>query len=327
MSLLTKASLVMTPNAIKASKVYSIIPDSGNGDFTFTRTTTATLNNDAGNIEDVATNVPRLNYDTVGGCPALLLEPQRTNLVFPSATLTTQTRTVTAVSHTLSFYGTGTVVLAGAFIGTLTGTGANNRVTLTFTPTAGSLILTVTGTVTNAQLEAGAYATSYIPTISGSVTRNADQFLRSNIYTNGLITSAGGTWFVEINNNISLIRDATSAGLTIDSSAGYFLNGFLIRNNFSGVATRLAIEIRVGGSVVSGGSYLTLTDTVKIAIKWDGVNANVYVNGVIRLTNIPFTTVIMQNLGGFAQDVPRYIKSMYLFPTPLTDTECISLTT
>ena len=67
-------------------------------------------------------NVPRLNYDTVGGCPSLLLEPQRTNLVFPSATLTTQTRTVTAVAHTLSFYGTGNVVLSGAFIGTLTGT-------------------------------------------------------------------------------------------------------------------------------------------------------------------------------------------------------------
>jgi len=272
-------------------------------------------------------NVPRLNYDTVGGCPNLLLSPQRTNLVFPSATLTTQTRTVTAVAHTLSFYGTGNVVLSGAFIGTLTGTGTNNKVTLTFTPTAGSLILTVTGTVTNAQLEAGAYSTSYIPTISGSVTRNADTFTRNNIYTNGLITSAGGTWFVEINNNISLIRDATSAGLTIDSSAGYFFNGFLIRNNFSGVAARLAIEIRVGGSVVSGGSYSTLTDTVKIAIKWDGVNANVYVNGVIRLTNIPFTIKIMENLAGFAQDVPRYIKSMYLFPSPLTDTEMTALTT
>jgi len=177
-----------------------------------------------------------------------------------------------------------------------------------------------------AQLEAGAYPTSYIPTTSAAVTRNADQFLRSNIYTNGLITSAGGTWFVEINNNIPLIRDVSSAGLTIDSSAGFLFNGFEIRNNFTGVAVRLAIEIRVGGTVV-GSSYLTLTDTVKIAIKWDGVNANVYVNGVIRLTNIPFTTIIMENLGGFAQDAPRYIKSMYLFPTPLTNAECIALTT
>ena len=327
MSLLTKASLVLTPNAIKSNKVYSIIPSNGNGDLTFTRDTVATQINSLGNVENVLTTIPRLNYDSVGGCPSLLLEPQRMNRLLNSAVVVTQTIATTGVACTVSFYGTGTIVFSGPYVGTLVGTGANNRVSLTFTPTTGSLVLTVTGSVTKGQLETGAYASSYIPTTTIPLTRNADTFTRNNIYTNGLITSAGGTWFVELNNNLSLIRDATSAGLTIDSSAGYFFNGFLIRNNFNGVATRLAIEIRTSGSVVSGGSYTTLTETVKIAIKWDGVNANVYVNGSIRLTNIPFTTKIMENLAGFAQDAPRYIKSMLLFPTPLTDTECINLTT
>jgi hypothetical protein len=67
------------------------------------------------------------------------------------------------------------VVLSGAHIATVTGTGAYpTRTTLTFTPSAGSLILTVTGSVTQAQLEAGSFATSYIPTTTAPLTRNAD---------------------------------------------------------------------------------------------------------------------------------------------------------
>lgn len=269
-------------------------------------------------------NVPRFNYDTVGGCPSLLLEPQRTNLVFPSAILTTQTRTVTAVSHTLSFYGTGTIVLSGAFIGTLTGTGANNRVTLTFTPSAGSLILTVTGTITNAQLEIGAYSTSYIPTTTGSVTRNADTFSRNNIYTNNLITSAGGTWFVELNNNLSLIRDA-GGDLGIGNNNPLTLgSSFTIRSTGS-TTNRLQIFKYISG--VFSISYQTLTNTAKIAIKWNGVTADFFVNGVKVVNATAFTTTNMEFLLGNASDVPKYIKSMMLFPTPLTDTECINLTT
>jgi len=147
MSLLTQASLVLTPTAYKANKLYSVVPSNGNGDMVTTRATTATRVNSSGVIESVATGIPRLDY--TGSVPSILLEPQRTNRVLNSATVVTQTITTTAVANTLSFYGTGTITLSGTFAGTLVGTGASNRVTLTFTPTAGSLVLTVSGSCTN----------------------------------------------------------------------------------------------------------------------------------------------------------------------------------
>lgn len=86
----------------------------------------------------------------------------RRNLLNATDTLSTQSVTVTAVAHTLAFTGTGTVTLSGvSTAGPLIGTGAGNRVTLTFTPTAGSLTLTISGSVTLAQLEIGSSATAY----------------------------------------------------------------------------------------------------------------------------------------------------------------------
>lgn len=105
----------------------------------------------------------------------LLIEEARTNLFLNSAVGVTQSATVTAVAHTLSFYGTGTITLSGvSTAGPLVGTGAGNRVTLTFTPTAGSLTLTVTGSVTKVNLEIGLFATSPIVTVGATVTRAAD---------------------------------------------------------------------------------------------------------------------------------------------------------
>ena len=81
MSLLDKTNLLITPNAVKAGKLYSVIPASGTGDCTVVRNTTATRVISSGLIESIAVNVPRLNYDSVGGNPSVLVEPQITNLI------------------------------------------------------------------------------------------------------------------------------------------------------------------------------------------------------------------------------------------------------
>jgi len=83
MTLLSKASFLVTPNGYKEDKLYAAIPTNGNGDMTFTRATPATRVDENDLISSVTDNVPRIDY-TGGGCPSILLEPLRTNIVLRS---------------------------------------------------------------------------------------------------------------------------------------------------------------------------------------------------------------------------------------------------
>ena len=83
MTLLSEASFLVTPNGYKEDKLYAVIPTNGDGDMTVTRATTATRVDENDLVSSVASNVPRIDY-TGGGCPSILLEPQRTNLVLRS---------------------------------------------------------------------------------------------------------------------------------------------------------------------------------------------------------------------------------------------------
>jgi hypothetical protein len=81
MNLYDKASLILTPNAYKASKIHALKPTDGSGDLTFSRVSAAMRRNASGALESVANNIPRLHYPVVSGCPSWLFEPQRTNLL------------------------------------------------------------------------------------------------------------------------------------------------------------------------------------------------------------------------------------------------------
>jgi hypothetical protein len=170
-----------------------------------------------------------------------------------------------------------------------------------------------------AQLEAGAYPTSYIPTSSASVTRNQDVISRGNIFTNGLITASGGTWFVELRNNRVLTRDASTNGLLL-GDATFVSFGLRIKTYGP---NRLTISKVVAGTETA--IYTTTTDAVKLAIKWNGATADVFQNGVKVVSATAFTPTAMES---FATNlsVPLNINSMALFPTPLTDGEMSMLT-
>jgi hypothetical protein len=153
-----------TTRVINASGSYTFFILAGSS------TQTLTLAGDssfAGTVDNVTARlVPGSHaYQTTSGSrPALARTPDggRRNLLTGTDAMATQSLTVRAVQHTLSFQGTGTVTLSGVSTsGPLVGTGAADIVSLTFTPTAGSLTLTVTGTVQLAQLETAAARTAY----------------------------------------------------------------------------------------------------------------------------------------------------------------------
>jgi hypothetical protein len=175
---------------------------SGQNLITFTRNTSATFFDANGTLQTAAANVARFTHNPVTlKSLGLLIEGAATNLLLNSASLSTQNVTVTAVAHTLSFTGTGTVTLSGASTaGPLVGTGSGwgNRVALTFTPTAGTLTLTVSGTVEFAQLETGPRDTSYISTTGSQVTRNADNPIISGVnFTAGWHNASAGSLFCQ----------------------------------------------------------------------------------------------------------------------------------
>jgi len=337
-------------------------------------------------------NVPRIDY-SYGTCPALLLEPQRTNLALqsegfdtaswqldgvtisanqiasPTGTTTADLMTsngtgqqrifqtytvVSGAQYTISIYvkqgttsniqivmpyvGAGpTFTFSTATFNTVSGwvsavqTLANGWYRISVTQTATStqagfqLVLPSNGSsvyLWGAQFEQGAYATSYIKTEATSVTRLADSFSRNNIYTNNLITSAGGTWYVELKNNAAYTRDAAGTfHLDIESSG--LGNGFNIRN--VGTPNQRFVIVKYIG-YASSNLYFTLTDTVKLIIKWNGSTADVFVNGSKVVSATPFTTTAMQFLGANGNDQPKFIQAMALYPVPLDDVDCELLT-
>ena len=81
---MAKPKLALIP-AAQGTKLYSVLPSDGSGDFDYTRGSSATRINAQGLIESVTNTSSRLNYPLldgkVVGCPHHLLESQSTNLL------------------------------------------------------------------------------------------------------------------------------------------------------------------------------------------------------------------------------------------------------
>lgn len=290
---------------------------------TFTRASSATRTNASGLIETVSSNVARFDHDPVTlAARGLLIEEARTNLLLNSATLSTQNVTVTAVAHTLSFYGTGTVTLSGASTaGPLVGGGAYpTRSTLTFTPSAGTLTLTVTGTVQNAQLEVGGFATSWVPTTGASATRAADV---ATIATSAFpFNASAGSIYAEYSR-----ITAAKTGFVYSLDNGTAAERIAVR--IDGVTAVPTFSLRTGSVEQSSiASSAQVADTVyKTAFGWAANDLAAAVDGSLAGTDV--SAAIPTGLSGLgvgwhaasAETLNGHIRSLSYYPRRITNAE------
>jgi len=172
------------------------------------------------------------------------------------------------------------------------------------------------------QFEAGSYATSYIPTLSASVTRVADAASKTGI--SSLIGQTEGTVFAEIypeefvNGSYISISDGAN-------SANRIIFGFEVGSIDSGT-------LRVFGATgLTGSGTYNRGQRIKVAIGYKSGSSVLYVNGNLVNTSTSTFTVTLTRFGfdslsGSQPFVGRCSQAL-LFKTRLTNAQLAELTT
>lgn len=254
------------------------------------------LTSDNTTYAQYAADVPRF----VGSARRLLIGGQRTNLLTNILIGATESVAVTAIPYVLTMFGTGSYTLSGAATGTLNGTGANNRVSLAFTPIAGTLTLTAAGSITWAQLEAATFAsTPILPATTGPVTRGPD-LISASLVSLGIPPSGACTVLWS-----GVLPQASPSGtnqVLFQLDDGSENNRYTLRNNPSTlniVALRSTSGV-VASSLVAGFTAGTLF-TVGASIDTSGrIAASVNGGAVVAQTGGPTSALTTFRLGSIS---------------------------
>jgi hypothetical protein len=178
--------------------------------------------------------------------------------------------------------------------------------------------------VWGAQLEAGSYATSYIPTQGAISTKVAD--VCSQTPQVGVIGQTEGVIYLQvglINNNNS--TNATKWFMEIRKDAN---NSFGIGSGGADVAPTIRFVTKISGVASTDAEPAGFSNS-KIAIQYTSSNFKIYQNGSLKAT-------INKNIGNYSEiefmqgaavDLKMPIKDFRVYNTVLTDAELIALTT
>ncbi len=211
----------------------------------------------------------------------------------------------------------------------------NGNIVLTFAeanndtswPASGALNLTIYAW--GAQLEAGSAATSYIPTTTAAVTRNADVINLSGAVS-GCIGQTEGTIYVEVD-----LRNTSSGKRLFLLSDGTNQNEIRVTSSATN-AGDLQFAVRLAGSLIVNAFSPTnvySNGIFKIAAVYKSADYALYVNGLQVLTsnaagNIPACNrVDIGSQLGTSNFLNDRIRSLAIYTTRLTNAELAALTT
>jgi len=243
-----------------------------------------------------------------------------------SNTLTIYAKAKNGVSAKFRFFANG----ATLFSSDQTATGEWQRFTFTYSYSA--LTAGLAGPTTGAddvlfygfQLEEGSYATSYIPTTSASVTRNADVISKTGI--SSLIGQTEGTMFLDYNKTHAS-DEALLGMIYLDANPSNNRLQLVIENNhfYMYASNGGALGLLSGNISLSNGRN-------KIAVSYGSNGYKIYLNGTSVYTNATTLTPSTDSfrLGSYAGGIAVMsdsINQSSLWKTQLTNTQLAQLTT
>ena len=225
------------------------------------------------------------------------------------------------VTSTITSYGNGWYRITSTATAGITGLAyvvngpSTNGTTISYQGVSGSGIL-----VYGCAAEAGAYATSYIPTLGASVTRGADAASKTGI--SSLIGQTEGAFMIDVN---------------LDNRASYTY--FAIAPDLASGANYLGIGLNassivfesVTSSVLQAGITLSnsATGRFKIAVAYKANDFVMYVNGTQIGTDTSGSVPTCSQVGLYEYGQTPSVKynQSLLFKTRLTNQELLDLTT
>ena len=179
-----------------------------------------------------------------------------------------------------------------------------------------------------AQLEAGTNATSYIPTVASTVTRNADVITNTNAST--LIGQSEGSVYLEFYHSSSITANIELFNLWNGVSS------YIIRSRINSAGANSFSTIYAGNGGILHPSFNLVPNSInKVVIIYDyAINTSkVFHNGVLIGLTVgiqPYPTTLQDKVGigsWFGNANSNTQRQIAIWKTKLTDTQAIQLTT
>jgi len=239
--------------------------------------------------------------------------------------------TFTSTSGTVNAVGNGWYRITCT---TTSGTETNIRFNLYWSTVSNTITFTPVGTenvyIWGAQLEAGAFATSYIPTVASQVTRSADVAVMTGTNFSSWYNASEGTLYSEF----AVLGDtpaAVNGAFSLDdgtNSNRLHLRRLVANNNASFFVSRLGAT---QASITTASNSFPVKEFKKAAAAYKLDDFAIVLGGVLGGTDSSgtppvVTQAVIGNSGGGTASVNGHIRQIVYYPRRLANAELQGIT-